>query len=97
MHVGHFRYYAPLPSEGRGREFESRRARHQIKDLGEAKTPSVPVVSQYETPGSGPQCACEIKHDGFRYGVPDYESGGRRFESFRARQQYQLLTERPPF
>ena len=27
MHVGHFRYYAPLPSEGRGREFESRRAR----------------------------------------------------------------------
>jgi hypothetical protein len=38
----------PLPSEGRGREFESRRARHEIKDLGEAKDPSVPVVSQFE-------------------------------------------------
>ena len=53
MHVGHFRYYAPLPSEGRGREFESRRARHEIKDLGEAKTPSVPVVSQFERLAEG--------------------------------------------
>ena len=42
-----------MHSEGRGREFESRRARHEIKDLDEAKTPSVPVVSNSKRRAEG--------------------------------------------
>jgi hypothetical protein len=32
-----------------------------------------------------------------RWPDPDYESGGRKFESFRARQSDQALTETAPF
>src|SRR5262245_32360554 len=35
-----------LPSEGRGREFESRRARHRINDLVKLNLLSVPEVSR---------------------------------------------------